>query len=56
MRCVGRVLEDHRMKECVGLEGSLKITEQWNGWVGRVLKDRRMKECIVLEGSLKITE
>jgi len=25
----------------VGLEGSLKMTEQWDGWAGRVLKDQR---------------
>ena len=25
----------------VGLEGSLKVVELWDGWVGGVLKDRR---------------
>ena len=55
--------------EWVGLEGSLKITEPWNGrigkvlkdrsamgWVGRALTDPRAVEWVGLEGSLKITE
>ena len=40
----------------VGLEGSLKIIEAWNGWAGRVLKDHRAVERVGLEGSLKIVE
>ena len=33
---VGRVLEGHRMRECPGLEGSLKAIERGNvlGWKG----------------------
>ena len=55
MGWVGKVLKDHgamgwlgwegpqRSKShgMVGLEGSSKIIEPWDGWVGRVLKGRR---------------
>ena len=40
----------------VGMEGSLKIAEPWDGWVGRVLKGHGVMEWDALEGSLEIIE
>ena len=40
----------------VGLEGSWKIMEPWDGWVGRVLKGHGVMEWDALEGSWKIIE
>ena len=34
----------------VGLEGSLKIIEAWDGWVERVLKDHRTKDWLDWKG------
>lgn len=36
-----------------GLEGILKTTEPWIGWVGRDFKDHRIVE---MEGALKTTQ
>jgi len=34
----------------VELEGSLKITERWDGWVGRVLKGHKAVGWLDWEG------